>query len=242
MKSPVKILFSLLVFVFLCTTVPVQAQSDSTFQAEKSESITISSSGEAIVPADMAILSVTISVTNEDAEHAFDLHKERESFLANLLTDLELPDEKISYQPISIRPNRQRDGATHTSTSQNVTIELDNFDQLSEIQLKLISNEFDNFSGSLASTQMQEGAEEALKKAVENARADAEILAEASGKQLGDVLWIDHTSDGLYRPAKLSESVRLQTADYGPSLGDFSQTISIQKRIQIKFELLDESN
>lgn len=202
--------------------------------------ISVSATGEAIVPADMAILSVNVSITNEDAEHAFNLHKEREEFLAELLSSLELDDDQISYQPISIRPNRQRDGSTQTSTSQTVTMELTDFEQLSSVQVELISNGFDNFSGSLASSRMEEGSEEALKNAVENARNDAGILAMASGKSLGDVQNIEYASDRVYRPAALTETVRLQSADYGPSLGDFSQTITVQKRIQIRFELSEE--
>jgi len=192
------------------------------------------------VPADFAVLSITIGVSNPDAERAFELHKERESYLAGLLTDMEFSDEKISYEPVSIRPERQRDGSTHTATSQSIRLELDNFDQLSELQIQLISNEFDNFSGSLASSQIEEASREALRRAVENAREDAELLAVASGKVLGDILWIDYSSDRGYRPAASFESAQLRIADYGPSLGDFSQTITIQKRLQIRFQLLDE--
>lgn len=219
---------------------PADARQHSDHHSDESQYISVSATGQAIVPADIAVLSVNISVTNEDAEHAFNLHKERESFLADLLTNLELDDDQISYQPVSIRPSRQRDGSAQTTTSQTVTMELSDFDQLSAVQVELISNEFDNFSGSLASTMMEEGSEEALKNAIENARRDAEILAESSGKNLGDVQVIDYSSDSVYRPAALGETMRMQTSDYGPSLGDFSQTITVEKRIQIRFELTDE--
>lgn len=202
--------------------------------------ITISSVGKTVVPADFAVLSINISVSNPDAERAFELHKERESYLANLLTEMGLQDEKITYQPISIRPDRQRDGAVHTATNQSIRLELEDFEQLSELQVLLISNKFDNFSGSLASSQIEEGGRKALKQAVENARADAKLLAEASGKELGQVLWIDHTNERGYRPAASFESAQLRSADYGPSLGDFSQTITVQKNLQIRFLLLDD--
>ena len=229
-----------ILIVFLITTINGHAQINADSNSFDAGYITISSIGEAVVPADFAVLSITIGVSNPDAERAFELHKERESYLANLLTDMEISDEKISYEPISIRPERQRDGSTHTATSQSVRLELDNFDQLSELQIQLISNEFDNFSGSLASSQIEEASREALRRAVENAREDAELLAVASGKVLGDVLWIDYSSDRGYRPAASFESAQLRIADYGPSLGDFSQTITIQKRLQIRFQLLDE--
>jgi uncharacterized protein YggE len=197
--------------------------------------ITISASGEAVVPADIAYLTINIGVSNPDAERAFELHKERESFLANLLTEMDFEDENISYEPISIRPDRQRDGAIHTATNQRIRLELENFEQLSELQIELISNEFDNFSGSLASSQIERANRRALRQAIANARADAELLAEAAGKTIDQVLWIEHSSDRGYRPPVAFESAQLRTADYGPSLGDFSQTITVQKNIQIRF-------
>lgn len=203
--------------------------------------ITISSTGEALVPADIAILTINIGESNPDAERAFELHKERESFLANLLTEMDFEDENINYEPISIRPDRQRDGAIHTATNQRIRLELENFEQLSELQIELISNGFDNFSGSIASTQIERASRQALRQAVANARADAELLAEAAGKSIDQVLWIDHSADRGYRPPVAFESAQLRSADYGPSLGDFSQTITVQKNIQIRF-LLSEND
>lgn len=238
MRNSFTAILSLL--LFLATFLNVQAQMNSHSHSLEYNYITISSVGEAVVPADFAVLSINIGVSNPDAERAFELHKERESYLANLLSEMDLPDEKISYQPISIRPDRQRDGVVHTATNQSIRLELDNFNQLSELQIQLISNEFNNFSGSLASSHIERGNREALRQAVRNARADAELLAEASGKKLGEVLWIDHSSDRGYRPAASFETAQLRTADYGPSLGDFSQTITVQKNIQIRFLLTDD--
>jgi uncharacterized protein YggE len=201
--------------------------------------ITISSTGEAVVPADIAVLSITIGVSNPDAERAFELHKEREAYLANLLTEMNFSEDKIRYEPISIRPERQRDGAVHTATNQRIQLELEDFEQLSELQVELISNEFDNFSGSLASTQIERANRQALRQAVSNARADAELLADAAGKSIDQVLWIDHSSDRGYRQPVTFESAQLRSADYGPSLGDFSQTITVQKNIQIRFLMKD---
>lgn len=232
----------LIVFLLFGYTDSLTAQSGQESIHHSQNQLIISSSGEAVVPADFAVLSVTISETHREAQKAFDLHKEQESFLANLLTDLELSEEKINYQPISIRPSRQRDGSTHTSTSQQVRVELEDFNQLSEIQVLLISNGFDNFSGNLASTQMEEAGKLALEQAVKNARMDAEILAQEAGLRIGRVLQIDHSANGGYRPVMAAQTMELRSADYGPSLGDFSQTITVQKRVQIRFELLDSSD
>jgi len=232
-------LLTILLFFIAIGTAHTQAISTSGGLA--GNYITISSTGEAVVPADIAILSITIGVSNPDAERAFELHKEREAYLANLLTEMDFSDDKIRYEPISIRPERQRDGAVHTATNQRIRLELEDFEQLSELQVELISNEFDNFSGSLASTQIERANRQALRQAVSNARADAELLADAAGKSIDQVLWIDHSSDRGYRQPVTFETAQLRSADYGPSLGDFSQTITVQKNIQIRF-LMKDSN
>lgn len=226
----------LLVFITIGTG---QAQFSSQSDGLTGNYITISSTGEAVVPADIAILSITIGVSNPDAERAFELHKEREAYLANLLTEMEFSEEKIRYEPISIRPDRQRNGAVHTATNQRIRLELNNFEQLSELQVELISNEFDNFSGSLASSQIDQGNRKALSQAVTNARADAGLLADAAEKTIDQVLWIEHSADRGYRQPVAFETASLRSADYGPSLGDFSQTITVQKTIQIRFLLKD---
>ncbi len=228
--------------LFITSTANVMAQVNLHSNELVGNYITISSVGEAVVPADIAYLTINIGVSNPDAERAFELHKERESFLASLLTEMDFEDDKISYEPISIRPDRQRDGAIHTATNQRIQLELENFDQLSELQIELISNGFDNFSGSLASTQIERANRSALRQAVANAKADAELLAEAAGKIIDQVLWIEHSSDRSYRPEVMSESIQLRGGgNIGPSLGDFSQTITVRKNIQVRF-LMSEND
>lgn len=225
--------------LFIISTVNVLAQVNLHSNELMGNYITISSTGEALVPADIAILTISIGESNPDAERAFELHKEREAFLASLLTEMDFEDENINYEPISIRPDRQRDGAIHTATNQRIRLELENFDQLSELQIDLISNGFDNFSGSLASSQIKQANRRALREAVANARADAELLAKAAGKTIDQVLWIDHSADRGYRQPVAFGSDQIRSADYGPSLGDFSQTITVQKNIQVRFLITD---
>ncbi len=203
--------------------------------------LSISAIGETMAVADIAYMSINISINDEDADRAFELHRERESFLAGLLMDLDFEDDKINYQPITIRPNRQRDGEIHSITTQQIRLELDDIDMLGELQKILIQNGFDNFSGNLSSTKLEEAGNEALRQAVSNARKDAEILAQAANKTLGRVISIDHTSDRSFRPAALAETFDVRAmSDSGPSMFEFSQTVPVQKNVSIRFELLNE--
>ncbi|REL38017.1 DUF541 domain-containing protein [Rhodohalobacter sp. SW132] len=205
-----------------------------------SHTLTIHSTGEANTPADIAFMSVNISINHEDADRAFELHRERESFLADLLKELEIEDDQINYRPATIRPNRQRDGEIHSVTSQQIRIQLDEIRMLGELQRTLIQNGFDNFSGNLSSTKMEEAGDEALREAVKNARKDAEILALASDREIGKIIRIEHSSDQPFRSASVSEAFQARAmSDSGPSMFDFSQTVSVQKRVTVIFELLE---
>lgn len=200
--------------------------------------LTITSNGEAMVPADIASMSVNISISHENAERAFELHRERESFLAGLLEELEFEDEQINYRPITVRPNRQRDGEIHSSTTQQIQLQLNDIEMLGELQVTLIQNGFDNFSGSLSSTMLEEASDEALKQAVDNARKDAQILASAAGRNLGTIISIEHRSDQNYRPVALAEAFEVRAmSDAGPSMQNFSQMVSVQKQVTIVFEM-----
>lgn len=226
-----KTLFTIL---FTLTSLQIFAQS----HHESDPKITVSASAEVFVPVDLVNFSINISINETEADKAFQVHKEREAYLARLLTDMEIDEEDISYQPIAIRPNRQRDGEIHTTTNQRVNVKLSDLSQLNEMQRLLINNKFDNFSGTFSSTKIAEAEKLALEKAVEKARDDAEILARASGKNLGAVRSIDYTATIGFQTTMDAE-MSLRIAPDSPSMSDFAQTIPVKKRINIVFELVD---
>jgi len=207
-------------------------------QNESKPSITISSSAEVFVPVDIVYFNINISINDKEADNAFRTHKEREAYLARLLQEMEIDEDNIRYQPIAIRPNRQRDGEIHTNTSQRINVELSDLKQLNEMQRLLINNKFDNFSGNFSSTKIPEAEKLALEKAVEKAREDADILARASGKTLGQVRSIDYSSDRGFQTTMNAE-MSLRIATDSPSMSDFAQTIPVEKRINIVFDLVD---
>lgn len=207
-------------------------------QNENEPNISISASAKVFVPVDIAHFNINISINDKEADNAYRTHQEREAYLARLLKDMEIDDKNIRYQPIAIRPNRQRDGEIHTSTSQRINVELSDLGQLNEMQRLLINNKFDNFSGSFSSSKIPEAEKLALEKAVEKAREDAEILSRASGKKLGQVRSIDHSTDRGFQTTMNSE-MSLRIASDSPSMSDFAQTIPVEKRINIVFDLVD---
>lgn len=223
--------------LFLAFTLSFFALQSVAQSQNQRSTISVSSSSEVLVPADLVQFSITISITDANADNAYNKHRERESFLANLLEDMDIDRDKITYDPIQIRPNRQRDGEIHTSTQQRINLELSDFDQLNSLQRTLIDNKFDNFSGRFTSSRTEEAEQEALRKAVEKAREDAEILADASGKALGDVHTIEYTTDRPVRTT-IGPEMAMRVASDSASMSDFEQMIPVQKRVQVVFNLV----
>lgn len=229
-----KILIATVVILFLSGN----AFSQSTANTNNHPIITISSSAEVTVPADIVYMQVNINMNHQDADRAFQEHKQREEFLANLLLDLEFDSEQISYQPIQMRPNRQRDGSLQVYTNQTVNLTFYSIDLFGEVQSKLIANGFDNFSGSFGASKTEEAGKIALSEAVKSARAEAEILAESAGMKVGDVLSIEHTSN-VARPVSMQSDMMMRAVSESASLSEFSQTIKVSKSVKVQYHLIN---
>lgn len=228
--STLTVLFALLLGVY-----PACSQNHT---SPDGPSIVINSTAEVAVPADIVYMQININMTHQDADRAYEEHKNREHFLADLLVDLDFDDEQISYQPIQMRPSRERDGTVQVHTNQTVNLTFFNIEQFGDVQSTLIGNGFDSFSGSFGSTESDEAEEKALAEAVKSARAKAEILAESAGKNVGEVQMMEHFSDSG-RPVPMQSDMMMRASSESVSLSDFSQTITVSKTVRVVFRLVD---
>lgn len=211
---------------------------DSSAQSTDYDSrITVDAAGEVQVPADLIHFRVNITQFNKDAREAFEIHKEQEQYLTELLLEEGIEDSNITANPISISHIRRYNntGESGYETQQQVLISLNDVTQFEMMQIKLIENGFTNFSGSFASTQIKEASDEALRKAVQEARKKAEILAEAAGKTISDVLTINYHSARPY--AARAESVQMAFDASGGSLLQFERTIPVRENVSVQFRI-----
>lgn len=199
--------------------------------------ITIDAAGEVQVPADLLHFQVNITQFKDSAREAFELHKEQEQYLTELLLEEGIPDSSITANPVSISHIRRHNNTMESGyeTRQQVSIVLDDVSQFESMQIKLIENGFTNFSGSFASTQTEKASDEALKKAFAEARAKAEILAEAAGKKITDVLSINYHSARPY--AARGESVQMAFDASSGSLLQFERTIPVSQNVSVQFRI-----
>ncbi len=229
----VTICLALALTLFLSFSPNVAAQSE----ADDSQ-VTVSATGEAYVTADLIQFQVNITQFNQDARQAFENHKEQENFLTELLLEEGVADSNITANPISISYiNRYNNtGERGYETQQHIMIVLDDVSQFEAMQIKLIENGFTNFSGSFTAKNLADASDEALQSAVQEARRKAELLAEASGKEISDVITINYHSSRPY--AARSSSMEMAAFDAGNgSMLQFERTIPVQENVTIVFKL-----
>lgn len=219
--------------LFLSLSVNASAQSET-----DNSQISVSATGVSYVTADLIQFRVNITQFNQDARQAFETHKEQENFLTELLLEEGVADSNITANPISISYiNRYNNtGERGYETQQHIMIVLDDVSQFESMQIKLIENGFTNFSGSFSARNLQEAGDEALTKAVEEARRKAELLAEAAGKEITDVMSINYHSNRPYA----SRNSGMELASFDASSGSmlqFERTIPVQENVSIQFRI-----
>lgn len=197
--------------------------------------ITVDASGEILVPADIVDFQINIRVAGRTPAEVFEKHKEQEGFLAGLIREHGLEGDKLNFQPMNIG-NRQTRDATEYVSNQNVNLRLDDFDLYEEIQVLLIENGFENFSGRFSSTNIESGENEALDLAISNTIKKAGRIVDNIGKTLGSIKSIDHTAARALRGYESELSV--MRADTG-SMMEFEQTIPVTSSVRIVFYISD---
>jgi len=223
---------TLLILLTACNSIAQTAEHQPSDQA----SILIDATGEYHSPADIIYFHINLNRFSEDAEKAFNDHKQLERYLTDFLIDKGFHSDDIYANPISISPRRYSNERGF-ETSQRVSVKLTVISQFEEMQVELIKNGFDNFSGSFSTSMQKEAREKALEDAVLKAKRSAEILAAASGKKVGKVLSIEYTSSHgpVYREARALS----MTADFDGGMLQFQTNIPVQENIRVRFLLTD---
>jgi uncharacterized protein len=224
----------LLIFLFLTLTAcGTSAQSNERHNSVQ-PTILIDATGEFQAPADIIWFQINLNRFDKEAEKAFEEHKKLERYLTDLLLEQGYNHDDINANPVSISPRRYTNDQGF-ETSQRVSVKLTEITRFESMQILLIQNGFDNFSGSFSTSMQKEASENALEDAVAKARRSAEILAGASGLRVGEAVSIEYTSS--YGPV-YREAMALSRADAGDGgMLQFQTTITVQENVRVKFLL-----
>ncbi|NGP76016.1 SIMPL domain-containing protein [Balneolaceae bacterium YR4-1] len=212
-----------------------------TLKAQDRGVITISSEGSVELPADIIQFTVNLNAEGDSPQKAYNLHKEREKVLVQLLDKYAVEEEDINFEPVSVsktnlgRPYTKEESVYQTR--QMVSLRLSDFDVYEKIQISLIEQDFDNFSGNFLSTKAGEGKDTALQRAIRAAKEKAAIIAQEAGIKIGRIVGIDYSHRQIGPVyARSQEMLSVQSSD--SQLMKYDQVVTVTANITIKFQII----
>lgn len=197
--------------------------------------ISINAAAQVQVPADKISFQIYLNAEGDTPQEAYELHKKREKVLVQQLKKHNIEDEDLRFEPIAI--NKTYNGSYQNreekkiETRQSVILTLDDFDIYEKIQITLIENNFDEFSGSFLSSESEEGEDDALKKALKIARKKAEIIARQTGLNISGIQNINHSYSSR-PPRPMMEMASAKTSD---NLLEFDQSLSVSANVSVVY-------
>ena len=208
-----------------------------TATAQAQNEISINAGAEVMVPADKIAFQINLNAEGDTPQEAYNLHKEREKVLVRQLKKYDIKDEDLNFEPISINKTYNNSYGNkeekRIKTRQNVILTLDNFDIYEQIQITLIENNFDQFSGNFMSSESKQGEDKALKKALKLAREKAEIIAQETGLTISGIKNINYSYSS--RPPRPTMEMTASKAADG-NLLEFDQSVSVSANVSVTYK------
>lgn len=208
--------------------------------AQNAKVLSISAEGSVDLPADIIQFNINLNAEADGPQKAYDLHKQREDVLVQLLERYDIEDRDINFEPVSI--SRYNPGGRYSEqeadrfrTQQAVAVKLTNFDIYERMQVALIEAGFDSFSGSFSSSEAEAGKDRALRRAIQTAKEKAALIANEAGVEVGTISGIDY-SHNEERPMFARNNMAMLESSGGQLL-DFKQVVTVTARISIEFTI-----
>lgn len=212
-------------------------------QEQTNDQIIVIGSATIEVPADIITIKINLSYQDRtDGKTAFEQHKDAEEKLIKFLKEENIPDSLIRYSLFNISSTydySHGDNQKIFNTNQTIAIRVYDFSEYASLQLKLIENGFTVFNQNFESTKSSDAMNEAIQKAVYQAKHKAELMAIASGRKIKKISKISDTEETEPIISRYSDSMfRTNFMTVGEtSLNDIPQTIRIEKQVKVVFDL-----
>ncbi len=205
--------------------------------------LSISSEGSVELPADIIQFNINLNAEADSPQKAYELHKEREKVLVQLLEKYDVEEKDIHFEPVSIsksgQSGRYSEEEPAYQTRQMVTLKLSDFGVYEQIQVTLIQENFDNFSGQFLSSKAEQGKDNALQKAIRTAKEKARLIAEEAGIKLGSITGINY-SHNQYEPVFARSKDVMAMGSSESQLLKYDQVVTITANISINFAIMQK--
>jgi uncharacterized protein len=235
MKTKLTLLFVLLCFIAKAQTVSPDNR------------IVVIGHATINVPADQVkFIVILTSIDSSSVDKVYQKHQQQENKLVKLLKELQIPAKDINYSLLTVNQHQDynnRKRATYFAGHQTVGFVLNDMSKFSEVQSRLIKDGFTTIRSGFESSKMEEKQTEAMKKAIDVARAKAEVLAKASDRQIKRISKVADTEDtdpafqNYSQSEMLNEVVIRGQSSMGNLVDEFPQTIPVSAQVKVVFEL-----
>jgi len=201
------------------------------------DSITVSGSGEINAQPDRFTVVATASENGDDIADMKDRVDDAVGNMLDLADDLDIEEKSVTASTMRVSPQWQyqpeRKLIGH-QVSRDVSFKVDGLETYAELLEGLAEQGVRNIrpTGAEVSNRDELG-NQALKKAVADARQRAEIIAEAADRDLGEAFQI--TAQGIHHPQPVMMMARSKKSGAADSYRAGETEISAQ--VQITFEL-----
>lgn len=206
------------------------------------ETIEVGGTGVVETEPDMATLSVSVEAHDrDDADAVVRELAARSDQLVEDLTDAGIPEENITTTRYSLGESSRRN---RYEGQHRFTVEVDDPDEVGTIIDVVADSEADeirriNFT--LSEEKREELYDEAVERAVEDARAEAELFTAAAGTSLGDPVSINAANTGVSPFSRtFSLEATADTDDAAPVTALQQGEVSVSAQATIEYEMHDD--
>ena len=220
-------------------TPSVAGGSDGTTGATSGNStVTVGASASVEAAPDLAVVRVAVETTAESAEAARATVAADAERMRAALREAGVPDENVSTAAFDIYPQYDHDGETRELVgyravhAYRIEVAPDRAGEVIDVAVGSGATSVAGVSFVLSDTARQELRGEALTAAMGNARADAETVAAAADRSLGEVRTVS-TSNGGGVPVAYAEA----RADAGGSTVVEPGTVQVRASVTVVYEL-----
>jgi uncharacterized protein YggE len=205
----------LMVFVALLVIGKVDDLSKTLRDRQPAHTISVPAQGKVTATPDLATITVGVQSTAPTAQAVQDQTDQKVNKIIDAVKQLGVPKEDIVTSQYNVFPQHDYQNGTDTITgyqaNKTITIKIKHFDQSQDQLSKVISAATDNGSNQIDGVAMSFDNPDALREqarkiAIENAKAQAKDLADASGVKLGRVVSFQESSDNVPYPVPFADS------------------------------------
>jgi len=204
--------------------------------ASANRTITVAGTGDVEVAPDAAVVRVSVTASGSDAGNVSQQVADDAAALREAMAEFGLDDDDVRSVNYDIHSDRDRPESGPYEARQTFELALDDVDRAGDLIDAAVEAGADDVRGvsfTLSEESRDQARDRALRNAVENARGEAEVLADVSELDLGGVHAVSTTGTDV-RPYRM-EAVAFTADAGGASTQIDSRDVTVTAHVEVVF-------